>query len=272
MADKKSKKKKLKGLTFDQINAYAVAYDKPFTQKKLFLYFLKPTLIVFAFSYMLFMNFWIALILSAFTVLYMWRKVLPLEVKRDYNRKSFEARNNFIMSTSQVLSNEDINLLDGLEVVVEEAKGEFREELLELITRLRIEQDNPHEVFRKFSDKYVVDKIFVSFVEQLETVYECGVPNLETIENLMTMHNDLRARQEKFFEEKESYKTGFVTVASLVGAFVVIPFIVLTRGEMQPTILAQIVNCIFALMLFRHLNTNFVGRYYDDSVMELRLK
>lgn len=267
-----SKKKKLQTLTFDQINAFAVAYDKPFTHQKLFFYFLKPTLMALAGTYMLFINFWVALVLSAFTVLYLWRKVLPLEVKRDYNRKSFEARNNFIMATSQVLSNDDINLLDGLDVVVEEAQGEFKEELVELITRLRLENDDPHEVFQSFSSKYKVDKIFVSFVEQLETVYKCGVPNLETIENLMTMHNDLRARQEKFFEEKESYKTGFITVGALVSAFVIIPFLSLSRSDLEPTKLAQMINCIFILLLFRHLNRNFVGRYYDDSVMELRLK
>lgn len=262
----------MKYLTFNQINAYAVAYDKPFTHQKLFFYFLKPTIMVFTGAFMLFMNFWIALILGFFTVLYMWRKVLPLEVKRDYNRKSFEARNNFVMATSQVLSNEDINLLDGLEVVSDEAQGEFKEELIELITRLRIEKDDPHEVFKNFSSKYEIDKVFVSFVEQLETVYKCGVPNLETIENLMTMHNDLRAKQENFFEEKESYKTGFITVGTLVSAFVIIPFLSLTKSDLEPTKLAQIINMFFVTLLFIHINKNFVGRYFDDSIMELRLE
>lgn len=265
------KSKKPMTLTFDQINAYKVAYDKPFTKKKLFWYFTKPVAMVGLFSYMLFMNLWMPVILCILTVLYIWRKMLPIEVKRDYARKSFEARNNFIMSASQVLSNEDINLLDALDVVSSEAGGEFSIELIELITNLRVESNEPHEAFKNFSSKYEVDKVFVSFVEQLETIYKCGIPNTETIDNLVTMHNDLRARTESFIDEKDSYRTGFVTVGGLISMFVIIPFAVLSIADYVPTLLAQIINCIFVFMLFRHIDKNFVERYYDDSVMELRL-
>lgn len=266
---------KRKTFTLDELNAYRTAYGKPIERMELLASLLKPFAVAFLFTYALFYYWWIGLIAGVIAMVYGYRILIPVSVKRVYEANAFKQRNNFINNLTQILTNSDRTMLNALEVVTERASGEFQKDLYELQTNLQsANNEEIKKAFQTFAEKYKDDVIFELYVEQLTTATIEGRTNIETLKDIKSYHNQLKQKQDQFFNKKKQHSYAFKFICTI--AFVLILAITFSFGWTQfvDTFAHKFVGWIFSttyLIIMALMYHSYVKRLADDKVMEVKL-
>ncbi|MES5398148.1 hypothetical protein ABU952_18800 [Bacillus amyloliquefaciens] len=266
---------KKKVYTLDELNAYKTAYGKPIERKELLMSLIKPFALVFIFSYAVFYYWWLSLILGAVAMFYGYRVLMPQSIKREYDAKAFYERHVFITNLTQNLTNSDKTMLKALETVTNRVNGEFKEDLVQLQLSLQgASNDEIHNAFQLFSEKYKHDVIFGLYIEQLATATIEGRTNIDTLKDIKSLHNELKQEQDRFLQKKKqrTYEFRFISAISLL----LIGAVTLSFGWSQwvgvyaHKIIGWIALSLYLFLLGLFFNT-YIRRLGDDNLMEVKL-
>lgn len=206
---------------------------------------------------------------------YGYRVMMPQSIKRVYEANAFQERHNFVNNLTQILTNSDKTMLKALETVSDRAKGEFKEDLLQLRGALQgASTEEIHAAFKEFGEKYKHDVIFDLYIEQLTTATIEGRTNIETIKDIKSLHNELKQEQDKFLQKKKraTYEFRFISIISLV----LIGAVTFSFGWAQwVTIYAHKLPGWIASSIYLGLLGVFFRAYLkrlgDDNLMEVKL-
>lgn len=267
--------KKKKVLSIDELNAYRIAYGKPIQKKELFLSLGVPFVVGFFYIFILFYYWWLALIAGFVAMGYSYAFIIPQEVKRVYEENAFREKNNFVNNMTQILTNNNRTVLQALKIVTDRSSGEFKEDLLKLQANI-VDATNQdiQDSFQCLSEKYKSDVIFSLYVEQLTTLVLEGRNNIQTLKDIKTYHNEIKKRQEKFFNQKVQKKRDFKFMCK-VGVLIIFTLSISFGFEMFIEIYAHhpigwVSSLGYLLLLAKNYHI-FLKRMGDDSIMEVTI-
>jgi len=265
---------KKKRYTLDELNAFKSAYGKPLERKELLISILKPFIIGFTLTYLIFYYWIVALLVGIVCAIYGYRVIMPVSLKRVYEGNAFTQKNLFVNGMTQLLTNPDRTINEALQTVVQRTEGEFKKDIYDLITTLT-GQDNEkvREAFDLFAKKYKDDVIFEMFVEQLTTTALEGRTNIKTLKNINTLHNELKGKRNGFLQEKKKHEINYtLMIVIIIGLILTISF---SFG--WDTYVEAYAHSKFGWItsgLFLFVNAIFFNSFMtyqaDDAVMEVK--
>lgn len=262
-------------LTLDELNAYRKAYGKPIQKKELFLTIMIPFSVTFFYTFILYYYWWLSFICGVIGAIYGYIFITSQQVKRVYENNAFRERNNFINTMTQLLTNNERTVLQALQTVTERANGEFKKDLQKLSSEL-IDANNEDikNAFQELADKYEKDVIFSMYVEQLITAATQGRTNVDTLKDIKSYHNEVKKRQEKFFEAKKRKERDFKYMCRVGLFFIAAVTFSFGFGQFIENYahhaIGWVSSAIYLLILARIFHT-FLKRMGDDSVMEVKI-
>ncbi|QEZ70791.1 hypothetical protein D4A35_17795 (plasmid) [Paraclostridium bifermentans] len=267
--------KKKKILSIDELNAYRLAYGKPIEKKELFLSLGVPFVVAFFYIFILFYCWWLALIAGFVAMGYGYTFIVPQQVKRVYENNAFREKNNFVNNMTQILTNNDKTVLQALKTVADRSNGEFKEDLLKLQAKIVDgTDDDVQNSFLWLAEKYESDVIFSLYVEQLTTLIVEGRSNIETLKDIKTYHNEIKKRQETFFNQKQQKERDFKFMCK-VGVLFIITMTVSFGFKQFIEVYAHNpigwVSSLTYLLLLAQTYHTFLKRMGDDSIMEVKI-
>lgn len=258
----------------DDLNAIRTQYENPIRKKEILLFALVPALYVFSLVFSLFYNWKLSLAFSLIGVVYGVAIIMPKMVNRNHYSRSQRERNRFMNSLTQNLVNDNILTEDGLERVSNRLSGELAVDIKELTTRLKYENALEQNLaYETLSNKYKSDRVFVQFVDQLNTATNEGRNNINELDSLASHHDLVLQKQNTFYQVKDE-KLMWYCVASVITIAVAATLAITTwnLGYKQVVISTPIGWIIgFIFIVFNLIYTHkFVGDYFDDEVMEVK--
>ncbi|MGG1338526.1 hypothetical protein ABE196_19060 [Bacillus subtilis] len=260
----------------DELNAYKKAYgEQSINRRDLNKELLVPAAVTFFYVFVLYYYWWLAAICSVIGVIYGWRVAMPRNIKREYENDSFRERNRFINNMTQILTNPNQTVLEAIKKCTSRARGELKQDLLELQGDL-IEADDQSKnaAFSKLREKYKKDVVFDLYIEQLTTIAIEGRSNIESIKDIKTWHNDAMKKQQFFFKEKKRHAYefrqtaiyGLITIGALSYA--------LGWGKFIDVYAHSPIGWVFSavyLIVIGLYYLSFSTRMADDEIMEVKI-
>lgn len=269
----KLKKKRI--MSIDEINAYQIAYGKPIQRKELLTSILKPFMVCFFLTFLLFWIWWVALIGGLIGMLYGYAVLIPQSVKRVYEEKAFRERNNFINYMTQILTNNDRTIVQAIQKVRKRASGEFQEDLSRLEAVLMdANESETVAAFKELEKKYKKDVVFTLYLEQLTTALINGRTNVDSIKNIKHYHNQIKEKQAEFLNAKQGKANDFKFMAKVSFFFIVAiiwSFGLKTFIEVYAHYPIGWASSILFLIILGTIYHSFVKRMGDDSIMEVKV-
>lgn len=258
----------------DELNAIRTQYENPIRKKEVLIFALVPAGYVFALIYSLFYNWKLALLFSLIGVVYGVAIIMPKMVKRNHYSRSQRERNRFMNSLTQNLVNDNVLTEDGLERVSNRLNGELARDVKELTTRLKYDTaSEQNEAYEALSNKYRNDRVFVQFVDQLNTATTEGRNNIKELDSLAS-HHDLVLQKQKHFYNVKDEKLLWYCVASgmIIAVATTLALTTWNLGYKQIFISTPVGWVIgFVFIAFNLVYTHkFVLDYFDDEVMEVK--
>lgn len=258
----------------EELNAIKTQYDAPVRKKEVLLFGLVPAIYIFSLFYSLYYNLLISFLFSLIGVVYGIAVVMPKMIKRNHYAKSQRERNRFLNSLTQNLVNDNVLTEDGLERVSGRLKGELSKDIKELTTRLKYDSDSEkNNAYEELSNKYRNDRVFVQYIDQLNTATNEGRNNIDELDSLASHHDLVLQKQNHFYKVKDERLVWYTVASSLTIAIAVV--LALTTWNMGyeqifiKTPVGWVIGFIF--IVFNLVYTNkFVTDYFDDEIMEVR--
>jgi len=266
--------KKSKSLTFDELNAYKVAYGGAMGAKELTYFVGLPAFLLGLFSFLLLYNGWVTGVCSVIGAIYGWRTLLPRVTIKRYEQEAFNQRNKFLNNITQVLTDDNQTVLMALDKVKIRADGEFREDLKRFHAMLIGADDTGvRDAVIWFAEQYEDDVIFVQYLEQLETSMIEGKTNVETLKDIKSYHNDIRKKQALYEAAKQGHLRDMRQLV-IITAILIIALAVSFGFTTYLRVFARSIFGYISAGLYLTIMTvffrQFLGYYFDDSVMEIR--
>lgn len=258
----------------DELNAIKTQYEEPVKSKEVVSLALVPAIYLFCFTYFLFYYFWFSVLSGLIGAVYGVIVILPRVIKRNHYKRSQRERNRLLNSLTQNLVNDKITTADGLQTVSSRISGELSKDLELLVTELKYGDDqdkiNAYEVL---IEKYRKDRIFVQYIDQLQTATLEGRNNISELDDLATYHDLVIVKQDIFFENKNE-KLSFYTLASILSLVIAIVISKSTwdygyHQYFAKGIIGWVVGGLYILLNVWYSN-KFIKDYFDDEVMEVR--
>lgn len=260
----------------NELNAYNLAYGRKLGTKDYFHYVGLPALFMVAFLTALTYFWWLALIGGIVGGFYGYRVILPNCVKRNYYMKSMQERNRFINNMTQIMTDKKKTVSFGLGAAKERTDGELKTDLGKLEAGLMgADRVQIKEAFAEINEKYKHDVVFTQYTEQLETAMYEGKNNIETLKEIKSYHNDTLKKQKQFMEAKNGHLRDFKSLLVIIGFFIMaitFSFGFSTYFESFARGIAGWVSSAIYMPLLMYLMTQFSKFYFDDSIMEVRVK
>jgi len=221
MGKPKVKTKKKNKVTIDELNAYNTAYGDELGKKEFFTYVILPGFLFCFFATILLYQWVFSLIMFLGGVLYGWMFFLPKSIKKNYEKVSFQQRNNFINNMTQVMTDPNKTVSMGLNEVAKRAEGEFQDDLLRLQASLfGSNHSDIKEAFYEISSKYEDDVVFTQYMEQIETAALEGTGNAETLKDVKVYHNQMKEKQQNYEKLKQGHLGDMKVMAFTITVFI----------------------------------------------------
>lgn len=261
--------------TLDEYSALKTAYGKPYTRKDMFITLLKPFLFISIFTYLVCYYWWLSLIYGVLAVIYQYRRINTLNVKREYEEKAFNERNKFINNLTQILTNPTTTTLDGLIDVKDRTEGEFNNDITVLLTRLS--DSTPakiHDAFEKFKSRYQRDVVFIQYVDQIETALIDGRNNIEILKDIRSFHNEVKKKRDYFLRLKQTRTKNFKVIIGILLAAIIAMTVSMGASKYIDSYahspIGWISNTLFLGGIFLIFRSH-LKKQEDDEVMEIQL-
>ncbi|MBK4211057.1 hypothetical protein EGI07_02385 [Bacillus pumilus] len=267
--------RKRKLYRLNEIHAMAQAFGQPLKKKAYVKFALIPFLCFGGFSYLLFHYWWMALIGGLIGSLYGWFFLMQKQVKNDYEKAALEERNRFLNNITQMLTNENMTLLEAFSTCTGYAEGELKKKLIDL--RAVLVDGTEKEVieaFRVLRDFYKSDVQFDQFLEQLGIMFVEGHTSIDSLRDSKNFHNQILVKQEKFIQMKKARRRDFNTmifysvafIGALMFSFTIPKFI----NIYAHTMVGMITSSLYLLIIFG-LYHSFNKKFFDDSITEVKI-
>lgn len=258
----------------EELNAIKTQYEEPLNKKEILVFCLIPAVYIFCFLYFLFYNLVFSIISGLVASLYGLIIILPKMIARNHYIKSQNERNRFMNSLTQNLINDKITTTDGLEKVSTRLNGELSKDIEALVTELRYsDETDKMNAYKVLTEKYKSDRIFVQYIDQLQTATMEGRNNIDELDSLASYHDLILAKQDKFFSIKNE-RLMFYTFASVISIAIAITLAFTTWNYGYQThfvngIVGWIIGGVFILINI-YYSHKFILDYFDDEIMEVR--
>ncbi len=269
-------------VNLEELHALSSAYGKKMQSKEIILMVGFPALLLGTFVCLL-TYYWFTVIPAVVLgAIYGYRIILPKIVKRRYESQSLLARNKFMNSMTQVMSDPNRTVNQSIDYVLSRTNGELHKELKELLTSLAVGSDPERvtELIYQFGKKYQEDNLFNQFLEQLETTIHEGKTNIEAMQDLTEHHNDMLQKRNDFFKLKDQHLGGVKLLSIIIVGLILMLHMTsyMMSGGMEMymsgfahNIIGHICVSIF-IPSYLYVLHGFINNYFDDSVMEVQVK
>lgn len=264
-------------VSIEELNAYRQAYGNPIMKKEYFTALIKPFLICFFAAFILTYYWWVGLICGVLGALYGYIVLMKNNVERLYLQESMIQRNRFINNITQLLINPSITVIDALKWCAKDevSKGEFRNDINDLISHLMDADDDEKQVaYEKLKMKYKIDFVFGIFLDALITITLEGRTDTEKIKDIKTWHNDVLKQRNLYIKNKVQYVSQFnMTTIYTLAVVLVLTFAAGFDGYLKyfaHNIAGWISGAIVLISLAYYFHS-FQKRIMDDEVMEVKL-
>lgn len=258
----------------DELNSIKTQYEEPLRKKEVLVYGLIPAVYLFVFLFFLFYNISIAVIGAVVGGVYGVATILPKMIYRNHYVRSQRERNRFLNSLTQNLVNDNVTTPNGLETVSHRLNGELSKDVEALVTELKYGDDSQkQEAYEVIIDKYASDRIFVQYIDQLQTATQEGRNNIDELDSLAAYHDEILDKQNVFFDKKQERLLYYVLATVLSGAILFI----LGQSTWNYGYHEQFANGVvgwFIGSIYLGINIfyshKFIVDYFDDEIMEVK--
>lgn len=217
---------------------------------------------------------------------YGYRSILPKEIEMHYQEDAYAQRNAAINILTQSLMDPKIIIPAALDAALENAEGEFRNDLfvLEAVIVNRESNEVVHDAFKTIINKYSDDVSFGLFFEQIETAVYDGIQNYDVFVNIKDQHNDIYHEYLVFIKARAGAKRDVSIMKGMVlfvggVVFYVGSTLTATNGNLAQGLalfskaysksMIGIVACFIFLLPMFLIQRAFDKRYYDSSVTDV---
>ncbi|MGG0001074.1 hypothetical protein NSQ10_03310 [Bacillus sp. FSL R5-0432] len=269
----KFRKKKLYSL--EEIRAMSKAFGQPLQKREYAKFILTPFICFAGFAYLLFHYWWMALICGLIGGSYGWFYQLRRKVKNDYEKEAFQERNNFLNNMTQLLTNDDMPLVEAFSTCTKYAEGELKRKLIDLeIALVDSDEKEVVEAFKSLRRAYKNDVQFDQYIEQLGIMFVEGRTSILTLKDTKDYHNKVLLKQQRFIEDKQQHKKDFRTMILYSIGFIVGIMLSFTLKKYVDiyahALVGMIANTVYLSIIF-YVYHQFNQRYFDDAVTEVRI-
>lgn len=261
--------------TIQELDAMEELYGGRFTKSKLFRILLMYSVIPLAFGTLLYRNVFYTGIWVIITCIYTFVKVIPGNVKSDYNMKAHNERNRIINVITQSLTSGNPSVKQGIKMAIDNTNGELHYDMNKLYAKL-LGDATPEAIHKSFLDlrkKYEDDIYFGLFLEQLEVGLGKAHPDIRTIVIFRESHNAEFSTTKKFRMRKRDQLKMVVTMLGMAFGTCVLAAVALTYSKFvslyNHSLPGFVITTFFMTVLFMILN-HFVNLYQDDSINSIK--
>lgn len=258
----------------DELNAIKTQYEEPIRKKEILLFGLIPAFYIFVLLYSLYYNFKLSLAFSLLGAAYGILFVMPKMISRNNYSRSQRERNRFMNSLTQNLVNDNVLTVDGIERVSGRIGGEFSKDIKVLIAHLKSSNEaDVNAAYETLVDKYRNDRVFVQYIDQLNTATSEGRNNIDELDSLSNHHDLVLQKQRQFYKVKDQKLTWYA-VASILVVAIALTLAITTwnLGYNQVFIKTPVgwfIGGIFIIFNLAYTH-KFVVDYFDDEIMEVK--
>ncbi|AMC92807.1 hypothetical protein AOC36_02045 [Erysipelothrix larvae] len=263
-------------MNIDQLNAIHMNYEAKLTRKHIAKMLIFPTLYVPTLLFTIFLRWWLIPIGLLAGLVYGGLVMLPLIITANYQNRAFKERNRFVNNLAQSLHRKNITILDALrEVSTHRLKGELKNDVDVLAYHVAIHDTKTRKnAYQALIQKYEHDRLFVQFIEHVITVDLNGLDSLQPLNETAQSHDKALLWQEHFIDSKKQSLIYFIT-NNVLAFCLCVAVIWLTWDNYIEWFVKTPVGWVFGslyLCLTFFYNHRFVVDYFDESIMEVKVK
>ena len=262
--------------TIQELDAIEELYGGEFTRSKLVRILLMYSIIPLAFGMLLYRSILWTGIWIAITCIYSFAKVIPGNIKMDYNMKAHNQRNRVINVITQSLASGNTSVKQGIKMAVDNTDGELHSDMAKLYAKLLGDPtpEATHQAFLALEEKYKEDVFFSLFLEQLEVGVGRAHPDIRTLVVFRESHNTEFSEIKKYREGKRKQLKMVVVMLFIAFSTCLIAALMLTYKKWvvlyNHSLAGFIITTIFMCALFKILD-RFTTQYQDDSINSIKL-
>jgi hypothetical protein len=262
-------------MSVEEVNAYASAYGSPLSKRDYLFMCGIPACFGLALYYLLY-NPFLAIIGTALGLYYGRFYIVPQTVQRKYAEAALANRSNLLKALTQGATNERMIPAQMIHRALSRIEGEIKEEFEIVETNLALGRlDLIPALFNQIREKYREDIVFCQYMEQLETRFMKGIPNIKALKDMDKAHNDMMQISNKFKKDKDGHINNLKVLVGI--HFVFLSIIEFAFGwntyynAYAQSIVGNIGGLIYIGTMFFFIHQNF-KLYFDDSVTEVQVK
>lgn len=267
----KNRKTRKKRYTIKELDAIEELYGSHFTKATLARNFLTYSIATIAFSYVLYASIPIVIIYVILSCLYVYYKIIPNNIRMNYEMKAHAERNRSINIITQSLSSGHTSIKNAISMAIKNSNGEFRKDLKLLYAKILSDTtfEAIHEAFTTLKNKYPDDIYFGLFLEQLEVGLNKSHPDLRTLIIVRKSHNYEYNRIKAFRLAKRQAMHDMVKMLGLT--FVVCCTVAYMFGYQKfltmyaHNLIGMAISTLFMFVLFMIIN-KFMNMYQDTAI------
>lgn len=204
---------------------------------------------------------------------YGYKILMPKNVLRFYNHEAYVQRNRFMNNLTQILADDSISWFHGLEIVAKQVEGELREDLYKLIARLYGSSERERIIcFQEFQEKYVDDKVFCMYIDQLSIISIEGRTTVDMFRDINSFHNQLREKKKEFVDAKMKIIRQLELAGGLiVGILIILHYFPLGIEEYEKAFANQLYGYVICGSLLLSLSVILHKAcvcFFDDELMK----
>lgn len=265
-----------KRYSIDELRAFKLAYGRSIQGEDYLINIILPAILGGVMAHLLLHYILLTIAMTIFGGIYGYFVLFPANIKRFYERKSFEQRNKFVNNITQVMSAPSITVYVVLNDMIDLYSGEFKERLIVLVSQLSdASTDEYHEYFQQFASYYDKDVIFTQYIDILETSSVEGTNNLESLKKTTSFHNDIKKFRNMLVENKNR-----ALKYAKAGHSLILLLIMACHFRIEPITFENYLKyfshhpigwgvSIFYLIGVLYTMTHFMKTYFDDDVLEV---
>lgn len=269
-------------VNLEELHALSSAYGNGLQAKDISTFVLYPAILTGVFALLINYHWFTCLPAVILGGIYGYKVIMPKIVQREYDNKSIQARNKFLTNMTQIISDPNRTVNDSIKYVISRTKGELQTELKVLLTSMAVGSDpkRVNELINEFGKKYEEDTIFNQYLEQLETAIHEGNKNIDSMQDLTEQHTQMLQKRNDYLKVKQTHLLGVKLLITVIIGIILMCHVLsfMMEGSFEMYLkgfahhpIGYVTGVIFLPYLFSIMH-KFVIDYFDDSVMELRVK
>lgn len=267
-----------KRYSIDELRAFKLAYGRPIQGEDYVINIILPAVLGGAMAHLLLHYIFITVAMTIFGAVYGYLVLFPANIKRFYDRNTFDQCNEFVNNTTQVMASPSVTVYVILNDMIDLYSGEFRERLQLLVAQLSdASSDDYHEYFQEFASYYENDVIFTQFIDILETTAVEGTNNLESLKKTTSFHNDIKKFRATLVENKNrslafAKKGHMILVGAVLACHFRIEPITFENylNNFSHNILGWVISTVYFIAVILFMTNMMIG-YFDDNVLEVKM-